>query len=106
MRVSLRRAEQQPHHQPVDSQQAEGADDAAGYRVVVADDGVLHGVRQRKQNHQVERVQLRQFALAKDPQQHHQHQVDDDWTKQLLQQRKRHLKHVVEDHESAAWNET
>ena len=71
--------------------------DAAGYRVVVADDGVLHGVREREQHHQVEGVELGQFALAEEAQQQHQNQVDDDRAKQLLQNRKRQLKHVVED---------
>ena len=62
------RAEQYPHYQPVDGQQAEGADHSAGNRVVVADNGVLHRVRQREQNNQVKRIQLRQLALTKDAQ--------------------------------------
>ena len=97
MRVSFGELEQRAHDEPVDGQQAECADDAASHGVVVADDGVLHRVREREQNHQVERVKLRQFALAKDAQQHHQRQVHDGGTRQLLQDRKRQLKHAVED---------
>ena len=58
--------EEEAHHQVVHRQQREGADQSAGERIVVADDGVLHGVRKRQQHHQVERVELRQFALAED----------------------------------------
>jgi hypothetical protein len=90
-------AEQHADHQPVDGQQGKRADNAACHRVVVADDGVLHGVGEREQHHQVEGVELRQFALAETGAEHHQHQVDDDRTKQLLQDGKRQLKHVVED---------
>ena len=40
---------------------------------------------------------LGQFPLAEEAQQQHQHQVDDHRAEQLLQDRKRQLKHVVED---------
>ena len=56
-------AVQESHHEVVDQQQRRGANDAAGHGVVVADDGVLHRVREREQHHQVERIQLRQFAF-------------------------------------------
>lgn len=57
----------------------------------------LHGVRKREQNHEIERVKLRQLALAEEAQQHHQRQIHDGGTKQLFQQGKLHLEHVVED---------
>ena len=74
----------------------ERADDPAGDGIFLAYDRVLHRVRQRQENHQVERIQLRQFALAEKPQQDYQDQVDDDRAQQLLNQRKRQLKHVVD----------
>jgi len=52
-------------------------DDATTHRVVVADDRVLYRVGQRKQNDQVEGIELGQFALAKEAQQNHEHKVDD-----------------------------
>ena len=60
-----RGAEQHAHHQPVDGQQAEGADDSAGDRVVVADDGVLHGVGERQQHHQVKGLSWASSRLPK-----------------------------------------
>ena len=78
-------AEEHADDEPVDGEQAEGADDAAGDGVVVADDGVLDGVGEREQDDEVEGVELRQLALAEDAQQHHQDQVDDGGASQLLQ---------------------
>ena len=46
--------------------------------VVVADDRVLHGVGDRQQHDEVERVQLRQFALAGEPEADDQEDVDED----------------------------
>ena len=50
--------------------------DAAQERGVVPDDGVLHRVRQREQDHEVERVELGQRALPRRPEREHQQQVD------------------------------
>ena len=54
--------EQNAHDQPVDCEQAEGPDDAAGDGAIVSNDGVLNRVRKRQQNDQIKRVQLRQLA--------------------------------------------
>src|SRR5579862_1340188 len=51
-----RRAEERADDEPVDREQSEGANDAAGYRVVVSDDGVLNRVGERKQDDEVKRV--------------------------------------------------
>ncbi len=64
-----RGAKEHAHHQPVDGEQPECADDAARNRIVFANDGVLHGVGKRKQHHQVEGVELRQLALAENTEQ-------------------------------------
>ena len=42
-------------------------------------------------------IELGQLTLAKKPKQQHQHEVHDDRAKQLLEEGKRQLKHVVED---------
>jgi hypothetical protein len=39
---------QESHHQVVHAQQGSSAYDSARYSIVVADDGVLHGVGQRQ----------------------------------------------------------
>jgi len=46
--------EDEAHHDVVDGQQREGAEDAAGDGVVVADDGVLDGVGEGEEHDQVE----------------------------------------------------
>jgi hypothetical protein len=87
--------EQEPDHGVVHRQESERANQAAGERVVVADDRVLHGIRKREQHHQVERVQLRQFALAEDPQDDHQKKIHRHRTQGLLRHRRAQREDVV-----------
>jgi len=63
------------------------ADDSADERIVVADDGVLHRVRQQEQDDEVERIDLRQLALAGEPQSDEEKPVDDDRPQDLLENR-------------------
>jgi len=96
------RTEEDADHEPVDGEETEGADDAARDGVVIANDGVLHSVGEREQDDEVEGVQLREFTFAKKAQKQHEHKVYDDRTQQLLEDRNRQMKHVVdyrcEDH--------
>jgi hypothetical protein len=54
-------------------------------RVVGADDGVLDGIGQQQQHHQVEAVELGEFAFAGKAQGQHQEQVHGDGSEHLLQ---------------------
>ena len=87
-------AEQKAHDEIVDQQQRRGADDAARHAVVVADDGVLHRVRQREQDDQIKRIELRQLALSRQAQSDHQKKIDDDRAQDFLGHGKRENEHV------------
>src|SRR5262249_22241025 len=60
------------------------ANHPAGDGVVVADDRVLNGVRQRQEHDEVKRVELRQLALAGEPQSDDQKEIDQDRPNHLL----------------------
>ena len=51
---------------------------------VVADNRVLHRVRQHQQDDQIERVELRQLALAADAEDEDEGEVDDGRPQDLL----------------------
>ena len=87
--------EEEADDEVVHHQQRDGTDQPSGDRVVVADDRVLHRVRQREQHDEVERVELRQLAFAEDAQQHDEEDIDDDRPQDLLQQREVRNEHVV-----------
>ena len=78
---------EEPDDEVIDGQQRRGADDAAGDAVVFADDRVLHGVGQREQHDQVERVELRQFAFAREAQADDEENVNHDRPQHLLRDR-------------------
>ena len=86
---------QEADHGVVDEQQRRRPDDPAGHRVVVADDRVLDGVRQSQQNDQVERVELRQLALAGQPETDDQERVDQDGAQDLLEHGQAEVEHVA-----------
>src|SRR5260370_18597910 len=69
---------QKSHYEIVDGQQGSRADDSAGDAVVVADDGVLYGVGQRQEHNQVERIELREFALPGQAQADNQEYINND----------------------------
>ena len=46
------------------SEQRGRADEPANERIVIADDRVLHGVRQQEQDDEIERIELRQLPFA------------------------------------------
>src|SRR5215510_3868018 len=58
--------EEKPDHYIVHREQGERADQAAGHRIVLTNDRILHGVRQGQQHDAIKRIQLRQFTFAKD----------------------------------------
>jgi hypothetical protein len=95
--VQSRGVEEKPNHDPIDGKQAEGANQTAGHRIVVADDGVLHRVREREQHDQIERIQLRELALAEQSEQQDQRQVYNYGAQELFNNRNRQMKHAVED---------
>src|SRR6266852_8599642 len=71
----------------VGGQKRDSAEDAAGHRIVLADNGVLHGVGEGQQNDQVEGVQLNQLAFAGKTQHDHQEEVNDHRAKDFLRDR-------------------
>jgi len=64
---------------------------------IIPPESVLHRVRQRQQHDQIERIELRQFALAENAQQQHQENVDDDRPDDFLDQRNRKGEEVCGD---------
>ena len=66
---------EEAHDGIVDRQERRGAEDATRHRIVVADDRVLHRVRERQQDDEIERVQLRELALAGETQPDDQERV-------------------------------
>src|ERR1700722_5923640 len=72
------------NHQIIDRQQGGRADDSPADAVIVADDGVLHGIGKRQQHHQIERVQLYELTFAGEPQTYNQKSVHKNWSKNLL----------------------
>ena len=98
-------AEEIPHYHIVDEEKRERADDASGDAVVVADDGVLHGVRQRQQHDEVERIQLRQLPLPEDAEQQDQKNIDDQRSQDFFGDRNGQQKHVTDDlmHVAPRW---
>ena len=88
-------AVEEADHERVHAEQGRGAEQPARDRVVVADDGVLHRVREREQHDQVEGIELRQLALAGEPEAEHQETVDDDGPQHLLGDRYPEVEHVV-----------
>jgi hypothetical protein len=86
--------EKETHHQVVHRQQGECADQSAQQRIIVADDGVLNGVGERKKDHQVEGVQLRQFPFAEHAQHDDEENVDQDGPQNLFKDRELDREHV------------
>jgi hypothetical protein len=89
----------EPYDHEVEGHEHDGADQSAGDGVVVADDGVLNRVRDRQQDDEIVRVQLRQFALAKKTDEYQQCRIDDQGPEDLLQQRNTGDEHVRPGHE-------
>ena len=56
--------EQESHREVVHRQQRGSPNQSSQYGVVVADDGVLHSIGKRQQDHQIEGIQLRQLAFS------------------------------------------
>ena len=91
------RTEKKPHHEPIDRQEGEGANDAAGDGIVVPDDCVLNSIRERKQNNQIEWVELGQFSFTENAHKQDQREIDKNGPDNLFRQWKRKLKQVVEE---------
>src|SRR5258708_7861698 len=88
-------AKQKADYQIISKQQAEGADQAAGDRVVVSDNGVLHRVGKRQQHHQVEGIQLRQLAFSKDAQEQDEEHINDNGADKLFKDGDIERKHFI-----------
>ncbi|OLE22319.1 MAG: hypothetical protein AUG49_19385 [Catenulispora sp. 13_1_20CM_3_70_7] len=76
--------------------------DPAGQRVVVADDRVLHDVRQQQHHRQIQGVELRQLPFPGQPQQEHDGGVDQDRAQGLLAVGDSGLEHVM-PHAPIVW---
>ena len=63
------------------------ADQTANERIVIADDRVLHRVGEQEQHDEIERVELRQLALAGEPEPDEQERVDDERANELFADR-------------------
>ena len=85
---------EEANDQIVGDEQGSSADDSSQDAVILADDGVLHGVRQSQQDDQVKRVELDEFAFAGEPEANYQKRVDENWAKDLLRQGKSDDEHV------------
>src|SRR5260221_5520820 len=81
----------------VREEQREGADETAGHAVVVPDDRVLHRVGEREQHDEIERIELGQLALAEDPQEQDQEDVDEDRADDLLGEGNGEREHVLQE---------
>jgi len=90
------RAEEGSRDEPVDGQKRKCSNNAAGHCVVFADDGILYGVGEGEQDDEVEGVELGQFTLAEDAQEHDQNEVDDDRADEFFKHRERQVEHVAE----------
>src|SRR5438128_2176659 len=88
-------AVEEADHERVRPEQGRRAEQPAGDRVVVTDDGVLHRVREGEQHDQVEGIELRQLPLAREAEADHQEGVDDDGPQYLLGDRRPEVKHVA-----------
>ena len=62
--------------------------------MIFADDRVLHGVGDGQQHHQVERVELRQLAFARQPQADNEEDVYHDGPDDLLREGQTEDEHV------------
>ena len=80
----------------VDEEQRRRADDAADQRIVIADDRVLHRVRQQEQHDEIERVELRQLAFAGESESDEKEPVDDERPEELLENRNAGLEEFLE----------
>src|SRR3954451_2960082 len=76
--------------QAVEAEDHRRADDRARHRVVVADDAVLDRVRDEQDHEQVERVLLRELALAEQAQREQQEAVDEHGAEGFLTDRHAH----------------
>ncbi len=81
----------------VREQERKRTDEASGDAVVIADDGVLHRVRQRQQHDQVERIELCQLALAEYAQQHDEKDINEDRPDDFLEDREVQVEHIVQE---------
>jgi len=81
------------HEQGINHEQRRRPGDPADERVVVADDRVLHRVGEKEQHDEVERVELRQFALARQAEANQQKRVDDQRPNDLLAEADPGLEH-------------
>ena len=86
-----------PDEDAVHDHQHERADESAGQRVVVADDRVLHGVRQEQQHDEIERVELAEFAFAEQAQAANEKSINGDRPDDFLPERNSGDHHVVPD---------
>ncbi|HEX4054644.1 MAG TPA: hypothetical protein VHX86_10305 [Tepidisphaeraceae bacterium] len=79
----------------VHKQECGRPEESAGDGVVVADDGVLHRIRQGQQDDQVERIELRQLAFPGQPEADEQEQVHANGAKDFFQDGKLQNEHIV-----------
>ena len=92
VRLSLDRVElaivvERAHDDGVRGGGARRADEPANERIVIADDRVLHRVRQQQQHDEIERIELRQLAFAGEAKADQQKGVDDRRANELLAER-------------------
>ncbi len=95
--IQLLMSVEKPDDDGVDREQRRRADEAPCDAVIFPDDRVLHGVRQRQEHDQIEGVQLRQLALARQTQPDDKEEIDDDRPKHLLRNRHHEVEHVANE---------
>jgi len=85
------------NHQIVSGQEGGGTNEASTDRIVVADNGVLDGVRKSEQDNQVEGVELDQFPFSGEAQHQDKKKVNDNGAENFLDDGQRNHKHVLPD---------
>src|SRR5689334_1976053 len=70
-------AKQKSYHEVIDHEQRGGAKQAADDRIVITDDGILHGIRECQQDDKVKRIQLSQLAFSGQAQAANEKKIDD-----------------------------
>ena len=77
---------EEANDQIVGDEQGSSADDSAQDAVVFAYDGVLHSVRERQQDDQIEWIELDEFAFPGEPEANYQENINDDRPQNLFRQ--------------------
>src|SRR5688500_7961868 len=83
------RCKLEPRDNVVHTEQYDCTDDSSHKRIVRANDRILNRIRQREDNYKIERIKLRQFAFAEEPQHYDKGNIDQYRPGKLFEPRNR-----------------